>query len=286
MVLASFAAGVLWSLGSILADWPPSRLAAILNGVDQSIPSSAYWGIVWGRVPAMAGVLAMRLKTGTKPPSRRPRAFWLGLVAACAALLVISVPLTDEAARAARAPGAAPAPSPSVPPVVYGSPNISPGQQEAGPGWCRGEQVTVTVGEPDAATGHRGLGLGLVNSGDTPCILESYPDIAFNNSEGWAMDVLLVHGGSFMTTDHGAKRLTLAPGASAQASLGWNAMAAAGETRVGTVLVPPYAGTLGTACQSTWTSSTAGPLPSVPGGTDESLPDPQSEADTSGRGGP
>jgi hypothetical protein len=52
----------------------------------------------------------------------------------------------------------------------------------------------------------------------------------------------MVHGGSFMTTDARRHPITLAPGAAAQASLGWNAMAPAGSTTVGTILVAPYAG--------------------------------------------
>lgn len=67
--------------------------------------------------------------------------------------------------------------------------------------------------------------------------------MAFNDTNGSAMDVLLVHGGSFMTEDPGLKNLGLAPGESAVAYLGWNAMAAAGATTVGELLVAPYAGT-------------------------------------------
>jgi len=47
-----------------------------------------------------------------------------------------------------------------------------------------------------------------------------------------------------MTEDAGNSHLTLAPGAQAQAFLGWNAMAAAGDTRTGTLLAAPYAGTV------------------------------------------
>jgi hypothetical protein len=45
-----------------------------------------------------------------------------------------------------------------------------------------------------------------------------------------------------MTTDARHHPITLAPGAPALASLGWNAMAPAGSTTVGTILVAPYAG--------------------------------------------
>ncbi len=94
-----------------------------------------------------------------------------------------------------------------------------PSLQAPDPAWCRGEHVTVSLGEPDAATGHRGMPVRLVNTGGSPCVLNSYPDVAFNDTAGWAMEVLLVRGGSFM-----------------------NAMAGAGDTRVGTVLVALFPG--------------------------------------------
>jgi hypothetical protein len=82
----------------------------------------------------------------------------------------------------------------------------------------------------------------LVNTGGSPCVLNSYPDVAFNDVAGWAMEVLLVRGGSFMTTDPGVRPVIVVPGGTAEAYLGWNAMAGAGDTRVGTVLVAPFSG--------------------------------------------
>ena len=57
------------------------------------------------------------------------------------------------------------------------------------------------------------------------------------------MSVLVFRGGTFMTDDPGLEPLTLRPGGSARALLGWNAMAAAGDVQTGAVLVAPYAGT-------------------------------------------
>ena len=56
------------------------------------------------------------------------------------------------------------------------------------------------------------------------------------------MSVLVFRGGTFIADDPGLEPVMLQPGASARAVLGWNAMAAAGDTQAGTVLVAPYAG--------------------------------------------
>lgn len=246
VILASFATSVLWSAGTILAQWPPARLALLFNSVQSDLLSAGYWGIVWGWVPALAGTFAARRQQQSARPERRTRPparlVWIAATAICAAVLVASAPVSAAANRAARPPQAAPSPPPSQPEVVYGSPEIGPARQAPEAGWCSSEQVSLSVGQPDAATGHRGLGIRLVNTGGTPCVLNSYPDIAFDDTGGWAMEVLLVRGGSFMTTDPGAHAITVLPGAAAEAFLGWNAMAGAGDTHVGTLLAAPYAG--------------------------------------------
>jgi hypothetical protein len=246
IVLASFATSMLWSAGTVLAQWPPARVALLFNSVEPELLSAGYWGIVWGWVPALAGTFAARRRQGTPRPApgiRPPkRLTWIGATAASAALLVAAAPLSAAATRALRPAQATPSPVATQPAVVYGSPNVGPAHQAPAADWCSSDQVALSAGEPDAATGHRGLAIRLVNTGGAPCVLNSYPDLAFNDTAGWAMDVLLVHGGSFMTTDPGAHTITVLPGAAAEAFLGWNAMAGAGDTRVGTLLTAPYAG--------------------------------------------
>jgi hypothetical protein len=247
VVLASFTSSVLWSAGTILATWPPPRAAMLFSNVESAMLSAGYWGIIWGWIPALVWTLMARRRPRNAPErTARPTALTLllGATAACGVLLVAAAPLSGAASRAAQAAQVRPAPlpAPSQPPVVYGSPMVGPSLQAPDPAWCRGEQVTVSLGEPDAATGHRGMPIRLVNTGGSPCVLNSYPDVAFNDTAGWAMEVLLVRGGSFMTTDPGARPVTVAPGATAEAYLGWNAMAGAGDTRVGTVLVAPFSG--------------------------------------------
>lgn len=251
VVLASFATSVLWSAGGILAEWPPMRAAMLFSSVETALLSAGYWGIVWGWVPAVAWTLMARRRAGAIRTERAGHAgrrsaatVLAGATAACAVLLVAAAPLSGAATRAASTAQArpAPSPSPSTPPVVYGSPLVGPAQQAPETDWCRGEQVAISLGQPDAAASHRGMRIQLTNTGGTPCALNFYPDVAFDDTAGWAMEVMLVRGGSFATKDPGVHPVTVLPGSSAEAFLGWNAQAGAGDTRVGTVLVAPFTG--------------------------------------------
>lgn len=262
VVLASFLTSALWSAGSILAQWPPPRAAMLFDAAGSALLSAGYWGILWGWVPALAWVRVGRRGPGGQgdggiPASadhaltsdtghrRLPAGALLAATAVVAALLVAAAPLSGSATRAASLAQTRPTPSPSptAPPVVYGSPTVGPPPfQTPDATWCRSEQVTISLGEPDAGTGHRGMPIRLLNTGGTPCVLSAYPDVAFDDTAGWAMDILAVHGGTYMTTDPGLRPVTVAPGATAQAFLGWNAMAGAGDTRVGTILVAPSSG--------------------------------------------
>lgn len=249
IVLAGFATATLSSLGYVVASWPPARLAWLLDGIQPALLAAGYWGIVWGWLPALAGTLAMKSAKPLADPKavRRPAdAMPLLIAGLLAVILVVTIPAayTYTYTEEAQTPQAAPPPPATPSPTPYGWPDRSDAFQPAKDNWCPGEDVSISWHEPEGATGHRGMGFDLTNTGTGPCILESYPDIAFNNAEGWAIEVLVVHGGSFITDDPGVSLVTLPPGKSARAYLGWNAMAAAGDVRTGTMLVAPYAGTL------------------------------------------
>jgi hypothetical protein len=246
VVLAGFATATIASLGYVIATWPPARLAWLLDGAQPALLAAGYWGIIWGWLPALAGTLAMKSAKPVPDPKaarRQPEAMPLLVAGLLAVILVVTIPAAYNYTNETQTPQAAPPPdAPS--PTPYGWPDRSDAFQPAGENWCSGEGVSISWDEPEGATGHRGMGFDLTNTGIGPCVLESYPDIAFNNAEGWAIEVLVVHGGSFMTDDPGVSTITLLPGQSARAFLGWNAMAAAGDVRTGTMLVAPYAGTM------------------------------------------
>lgn len=247
IVLAGFAVAGLASLGYVIASWPPARWAYLLDGVQPALLAAGYWGIIWGWLPALAGTLSMKSvkpRANPKDALRRPDAMPLLVAGLLAVILVATIPAAANYTKETQTPQPAP-PSPAAPsPTPYGWPDRSDAFQAAGKDWCGGEGVSISWHEPEGATGHRGMGFDLTNTGTGPCVVESYPDIAFNDAEGWAIEVLVVHGGSFMTDDPGVSAITLLPGQSARAFLGWNAMAAAGDARTGTMLVAPYAGTL------------------------------------------
>lgn len=250
IIIAAFGTAVFASLGYIFASWPPARLASLLDGIQPALFNAGYWGILWGWIPALlAGVAASRASASNPADPKPVRNQRDGLPVALAVLLALSltavVPAAHYYTKSARAIDAAtPQEAPVSTSTPFGWADRSDAFQEAGENWCTGEQVAISVGEPEGATGHRGMGIVLTNTDTKPCVLESYPDVVFDNAEGWAIDVMVVHGGSFMTDDPGISKIELAPGARAQAFLGWNAMASAGDIRTGKILVAPFAGTL------------------------------------------
>ena len=252
LVLASFFSGLISAAGMVLADWPPERLAYLLARSDLDLAGAGYWGLIWGWVPALAALLvpaasgraASGTSAGQRPGSTAQGA---GITVALAAGLVGVLVLSGQAAQLrddqALAQALEQQSQPPETPVVFGSPEVSFAVETAGENWCRGDQVLAAVGLPDAATGHRSISVMLTNSGTGPCVLNGYPDLAFDDETGWIMDVNLVRGGSFMTQDSGPQELLLDPGQSAVSALGWRSTAEAGMLRAGTMLVAPYAGT-------------------------------------------
>ena len=53
VTLASAAGTTILGLGSILADWPPMRLAWLFESFTPSPATGAYWGLLWGWLPAL-----------------------------------------------------------------------------------------------------------------------------------------------------------------------------------------------------------------------------------------
>ncbi len=231
-VLATFITSLLWALGVLIVSWPPIRIAFLLEDFGATLLAGSYWGIIWGWLPALMAVRALH------DPQRtvRPIALPLMATAAIAVMFVGSAPATLDTQIAQ------PAPAPTEEPVVYGSPPTADISESVGADWCRDDQLRIKPGTPDSATGHRVLVVTVLNTSGAPCVIDFYPDIAFDDATGWAMDVFPVRGGSFLTEDAGRSAFTLQPGGAATSAIGWNAMATSQSSPAGTLLVAPYAG--------------------------------------------
>jgi hypothetical protein len=134
--------------------------------------------------------------------------------------------------------GALPDPNAQGEPV----PTAAAASGDLDPQWCTADKATLLKGEPDAATGHRGMPIQLMNFSEEPCVIEGYPDIAFGDQNAHLLAVTLEHGGSFMTQDAGPRRIEVPAGAYAVTYLGWDAASPHGALVTKTVYAAPTAG--------------------------------------------
>jgi hypothetical protein len=212
----------------------------------------AYWGLVQGWIPA---IIARR--TGSVDLEQPPRRWiWAVAVAALVAFAVTgslgstatqAAAVQTQAAENAEAQAAADeylgmgaVPDPDA--VGAAPASTAPSAIPRDPSWCTPEQATVFLGTDDAATGHRGLSIRLMNFSDVPCIVEGYPDVAFADQNGHALNVTVERGSSFMATDPGAQPIEVPAGGYAIAYVGWDANSTAGALVASTVLTAQVAG--------------------------------------------
>lgn len=213
-----------------LADFGVRGATAV---VVEVAPVAAYWGVVSGWIPAL---LVFRR---VQPDGPRPRA-WPAIVAVLvsAMLLVVVSSLADaarqqqiiqenaEAQGLTEEGGAFPDPTAEGDPVPAVAPGVSAPELE--PEWCTSDKAMLLLGGSDAATGHRGQVIHLMNFSDEPCVVEGYPDIAFADQNGNLLDVEVLPGSSFMAADPGVARITVPAQGQAMSVIGWDANATDG----------------------------------------------------------
>jgi hypothetical protein len=119
---------------------------------------------------------------------------------------------------------------------------VAPGEWQIDPLWCTSGQLEYSAGQADAALGSRGMPIYVTNVSDAPCVLESYPDVAFSDPTTSALEVAVDHGGTMAGDDAGVSRIDLQPGGQAEAILGWGAMAASSTEPAGWLHVAAYHG--------------------------------------------
>lgn len=165
------------------------------------------------------------LKPGTKSkPGTKLKA---GAVSAVALGVVVAIggcrPVTGSQASA----GASPAPSAAAS-ATGAAASAAPGYRTGSGGAsnvtrdCATGQVGVDIALEQAASGHRRMTLGFVNTGSSSCVLEGYPGAAVESKTGTV----------FLNATRGAggySPVVMAPGGRASAILQWEGFPADGS---------------------------------------------------------
>ena len=297
-VLTGFLATLPWVISAIVAAFPPSRAAFVLDPAGESVLLSGYWGIAWGWLPALFALRRARVRAQPAHPAQpdadavlasaapgplrtRPLAVLGSIVVVAVILSGLAAGTGSRAARLAAAEENARAnghtlgslPDPDVP--VTPPPTIAPAAAEPAADWCTPDQAALLLGDPDAAMGHRTLSIQAMNFTDSPCTLSGYPDLAFADESGSALDVTLVHGGTFMTTDEGPVPIVVPAGGYAIARLGWGAMATADVPTTYTLYAALYPGLVRGSWPSTLDIVAGGEVSVTAWSITDASPDPQ-----------
>ena len=232
--------GALDGAARVIGEWPPPRLAFLVQGLPDAIAPTLYAGLVLGWIPAL--VLALSRRPETVPPSRGLASILIAATAGLVLLVASSVAIgtARTGGLAGEPPPAVQQPQPTPGPTGPPPPTKVQATGPIDPAWCTAPQLSITDDGGDAATGHREDQLRATNTSPTSCVLDGYPDIAFADARGAEVAAEVIHGGSFMTTDPGPAAVTLAPGASAIARLGWDATD--GRTAIGAMWIAAYPG--------------------------------------------
>lgn len=229
-VVAGTIATVPWAIGITIQTYPPARPAFLFNGIGDYLVQSAYWGLIWGWLPALAAVR----RTRDAACSRRATTALVG--ALVAAVVLASAPIALSVPAGSDEPIALPQ-EPITPP-----PTVAPDAGDIEPDWCTPEQSALLRVGGDAATGHRIYTVRLMNFSEGTCVLDGYPDLAFADADGSQLDVTVTHGGSFMAQDPGPARIEVPAGGYAIFSFGWDAQSGPDDEQVATLFAAAYPG--------------------------------------------
>ncbi len=248
VVLSAALVGFGFDLGagwSWIVSFGPRGLLS--SGFGVATAAGALWGLAAGWVPAL-----VTRERAADPAAARTPGWTIPIAAVAVAGVVVAAAATDagrsaaieaevaaqQQIDAASSFGALPDPEAPGVPVPEQANAVVPVDAR----WCTPERATILKGEPDAATGHRGLPLELFNFSEEPCVIEGYPDVAFGDQNDHLLEVVIEHGGSFMAQDPGPQRIEVPAGGSAIAVLGWDAASPHGALVTNTVWAAPTAG--------------------------------------------
>jgi hypothetical protein len=241
VVLAGAAVGLAAGVGSLVGSGVP-RLAFLAQGVPDAAVLGVAAGLLYGWMPAWLS-LPRRRPAEPTPASVTPQV--LGAVAIAAGIgLIVATALVAAQSRREGMQGIAPPsvvqPAPAPVPTGTPPPAVAPGEHPADPSWCTPSQLLLQAGGADGATGHRAATITATNIGEDGCVLPGYPDVAFADEHGVAVEAVVRYGGGFMTDDPGPSPFALPPGTRAVARLAWDATD--GRSLIPQVYIAPYPG--------------------------------------------
>ena len=278
-ILAAFVIGASLDLGNFFAWIGQFGIRGAL-GTMGAAPLTVWWAVLVGWVPALVAVRVpsgpgAEIQDGAQAdpaPARRSSVPTTAAATVIAVVAALALPFAAQAGHAAvqdqlrqeqadaqalaDPDGAAPADPDAVGDAV---PATAPNGSPAADGACTAENTTILAPAADGATGHRAQSLQLVNTSDAPCVVNGYPDVAYGDQNGHLLDVTVERGSSFMTSDPGAAPITLEPGDTAVAAIGWDANSVHGQLAARSLWVAAHPG----ATRLTWDVS----LDIIPGTT-------------------
>ncbi|MGW6277816.1 DUF4232 domain-containing protein [Kribbella sp. NPDC055071] len=133
---------------------------------------------------------------------------WAGLIGV---LLVVGGCGTETAA------GSIPERTPTPTPTRRATPTPTPP-----PPTCPASGVSLTVGDVDAALGHRAVVITLTNCRSKVMTVNGYPDVTILDGKRRTMDVTVTHGTSYMAIDPEPTAIRLRKGETATAAVSWS----------------------------------------------------------------
>lgn len=89
------------------------------------------------------------------------------------------------------------------------------------PNCAIGAAVPASLHDEDAGLGNRVEFLTITNNSATACQVNGYPTVQLEDTTGHALTTNEVDGSNYFVVDPGAHPVTVAPGQSATASIGW-----------------------------------------------------------------
>ena len=249
--LVGLALDIAGAWGSLMGFGPRGLLVGEFGAATAS---GALWGLAVGWMPGLVARKAVPAGADTRERMSLVRLpAWLHPAAIIAVVIVVATGVATDNARATAIEADDAAQREAEAAVTFGAlpdptaPGTPVPERADVPGefdseWCTPDKAMLLIGEPDAATGHRGLPIRMMNFSDQPCVIEGYPDVAFGDQNEHLLAVTLEQGGSFMAQDPGPQRIEVPAGGYAVSVLGWDAASPHGALVTKTVYAAPTAG--------------------------------------------